>query len=619
MGAQFPGNKKDSANENPETVRQENEFLKDQVEAQAAELKSLRAKMASLQTEVSLAKARVADLEAQAGDSEGANKDMAIRRRSGLTVRRATVGQGVLANNDETFDRRLTRSLTRRQSSMALVKGTVVTPLAAEDNHYSFTQRGEEHASDEAIAHGIQCFWQRLKAQGDATDEFRVIRQNIFNGRWTLYTAGGQHSKPRQYVQERLTARADEQPTHEPRCPFCVGNEYKTPDPLLYVDKDGVFHMAEEGLQCPEGWQVRVIPNIFPILITPPGAYGEAFSQKLATIPHSAVAAGKHTNHKISGALGRNRRMMEGDATSENSGKFQVDAVGYSEVIIESSRHNALLGIAEPEKVSLSWRAMQIRGKWIRDQPGVRQLLYFKQYGALSGGSLVHPHMQIVSLPLATPEHVGRMRRCRDYYHKHHKCSVCNCLVNEPLGKGAASSRLIHASEHFVAVVPFASRQYRVSIVPRVHGHSWLDASPEVVLDLARVLQLVMEVMFHSLDDPEYNLYLFSADVDATDNQTKASVHWLLEVHPRFPADLGGIELASGIRVISGLPEDMAVELREGVVARLKTRKEDMAVELREGVVARLKPSEEAEVCPPCSTTASTSTPCSNALGAQVL
>lgn len=36
------------------------------------------------------------------------------------------------------------------------------------------------------------------------------------------------------------------------------------------------------------------------------------------------------------------------------------------------------------------------------------------------------------------------------------------------------------------------------------------------------------------------------------------AVHWSMEIHPRFPAELGGLELASGIRVISGLPEEWA-------------------------------------------------------------
>merc|ERR1712228_1071758 len=79
-------------------------------------------------------------------------------------------------------------------------------------------------------------------------------------------------------------------------------------------------------------------------------------------------------------------------------------------------------------------------------------------------------------------------------------------------------------------------------------------------------LQLVMEAIFHTLDDPEYNIYLFSVDKEEeVSHGAEDAVHWLLEIHPRFPAELGGLELASGIRVISGLPEDFAQTLKRKV------------------------------------------------------
>lgn len=56
-------------------------------------------------------------------------------------------------------------------------------------------------------------------------------------------------------------------------------------------------------------------------------------------------------------------------------------------------------------------------------------MLYFKQYGALSGGSLVHPHMQVVSLPLLTPETHNRLERAWNHYHKLGECAVCKARL----------------------------------------------------------------------------------------------------------------------------------------------------------------------------------------------
>lgn len=431
----------------------------------------------------------------------------------------------------------------------------------------SFTRVGSERASEEKIRMGLEMFWARLNGQVNEEDEFRVLRQSLTTGRWTLYTAGGKAKKPSQYHTKRAIPRAPDLPTHEPACPFCKGNESKTPDPLLAFDTQGKEYQVGE---LPSDWCVRVIPNIFPLLVTPPGLYGEAFQKKLANIPHSAVAEGKHQNCYLGEAV----KQKEADSDTNKLLFRQVSAMGYSEVIVENCVHNGLIAIVSADQVALGLRAMQARGKILVQQPNVRQLLYFKQYGALSGGSLVHPHMQVVSLPLLTPETHNRLERAWNHYHKLGECAVCKAHVREMgscIGSSVHSSRLIYASEHFMVIAPFAASQYRVSIVPKTHSPSWLEASQEEVEDLAKTLQLVMLAIFEALDDPEYNIYIFSCDKDEEVGIAEA-VHWSMEIHPRFPAELGGLELASGIRVISGLPEEWARTLCNQVKSILEKR-----------------------------------------------
>jgi len=197
----------------------------------------------------------------------------------------------------------------------------------------------------------------------------------------------------------------------------------------------------------------------------------------------------------------------------------------------------------------------------------VRQLLYFKQYGSLSGGSLVHPHMQVVTLPLMTPEMQNRLRRGWEFTQKFGGCAACRCYSQDILAmQGTAWSRLVYESPNFLVVTPFSAQQYRLTILPKAHGPSWLRIGREMVEELAMVLHFVMKGICRVLDDPEYNMYIFSVDRDEElESVGEESVHWVLEIHPRFPAELGGVEIASGIRVISGLPEDWAKRLREGL------------------------------------------------------
>lgn len=59
------------------------------------------------------------------------------------------------------------------------------------------------------------------------------------------------------------------------------------------------------------------------------------------------------------------------------------------------------------------------------------------------------------------------------------RCVSCQAHVREMgscIGSSVHSSRLIYASEHFMVIAPFAASQYRVSIVPKTHSPSWLEA-----------------------------------------------------------------------------------------------------------------------------------------------
>jgi len=141
-------------------------------------------------------------------------------------------------------------------------------------------------------------------------------------------------------------------------------------------------------------------------------------------------------------------------------------------------------------------------------------------------------------------------------------------------------SRLVHLTDHFVVSVPYAaSSQYSMTIAPRRHCAHFLDATPEELHDLSILLALLSQVLYHGLDDPSYNIFIRTAPCvdhirlrgrEVGADEIAACCHWMLELRPRFPADLGGFEIASGVRVVSGLPEDHAAELRGWVKERLE-------------------------------------------------
>jgi len=448
----------------------------------------------------------------------------------------------------------------------------------------------------------------------EESDEFRVLRVSNLSGHVTLYVAGGKHKKPVQYDQAREFPRAEEQPTLAPKCPFCVGNEAATPPDILTFGPDG--QELPLGQTRSGGWLVRVFPNIFPMLICPFEFYGKQHLDALDKIPHSIVARGVHANKKV--------KRDKANPVCE-----QVDAEGVSEVLVESPVHNALLALQEPRNITVLLRAIVKRTKALSKMKWAKQLLIFKQYGPLSGGSLVHPHTQIVSLPLLPPALQSRLEYHLQFYHKHCRCVTCWAYVESflmesstpkdtlmptktissmsipgivdqeqqsplsaksrqltPLSRNDSiisiqpkNSRLVYISTYFVVSVPYSSgSQYSMTIAPRRHSPNFYDITPEEMDDLAEVLALLAQAIYHGLDDPNYNIYIRTApspidlqlgDKAVTKSELESAFHWIVEIRPRFPADVGGFEIASGIRVVSGLPEDHAAEIRCWVNERL--------------------------------------------------
>jgi len=470
-------------------------------------------------------------------------------------------------------------------------KENVTIPITAEDDvgdevpAFDF-ELGFSHRACNAFAANnnavVRTPSQAAIAEREESDEFRVLRVSSLSGHVTLYVAGGKHKKPVQYNADRVCPRANEQPSHYENCPFCVGNEAKTPIDVLTVDMEGNFVEPSRGKPQQDlsgKWLLRVFPNIFPMLIVPTGVYGSAHHDRLDQIPHSAVARGLHSNEKVS--------MTD----EENPIYTQVDAKGISEVFVENPMHNGLLALEEPSQIELLLKALVNRGLAISKEPFAKQLLIFKQYGPLSGGSLVHPHTQMCSLPTVPPIMQSRIDYGLHTYNEHGRCAVCSANVDpfingkvidgdesvSPSGKGLG--RLVHVSDHFVVSTPYASTaQYSMTVVPRRHCSSFLEITPEEISDLAFVMALLSQSIYYGLDDPSYNIFIRTApcasqmvmhDQTISREDIEKSFHWVMEMRPRFPADVGGFEIASGIRVVSGLPEDHAKDMRQWVKERM--------------------------------------------------
>jgi len=324
-------------------------------------------------------------------------------------------------------------------------------------------------------------------AQRDIDPE---LRRDLLTGGWTILAP----------ARSRRPGGGRERRRRGP-CPFCPGNERLTP-PEVWAESEGP--RPKDG----PGWNIRVVPNLYPALIENPGAGGKA---------------------------GR-----------------RIPARGYHEVIIHSPRHDLSLERMDPESAYRLMRAYRLRYRELCKHPWVRQVLVILNHGREAGASLEHPHTQVFALPLvprAVREELGSWRRA----------ALRGCPLCAAVEEARREERLILENGSFAALAPFASRQpYETWFVPLRHGEDFSRAGEAELRGMADILSRVLKGLAELLDNPPYNLWLHSAPCDGSEH---AYYHWHLELIPRLTVT-AGFELASGLFINPLPPEEAARRLR---------------------------------------------------------
>lgn len=302
---------------------------------------------------------------------------------------------------------------------------------------------------------------------------------------------------------EELRAQPDTAPPSpfHSFCPFCVGNESKTPPESLAFRPEGAKANSSP-------WRVRVVANKFPVLDS--------------HLPPSPATLGIY----------------------DSLGGF-----GVHEVVIETPNHTADFSTLPQEhaaEVVMAWRS---RIRTIGEDPRIKSVLLFRNRGAEAGASLAHPHSQIIGLPIVPKLLMEEITYAHRYYEWKERCVFCDILHDE-LRQGV---RIIKDSPHFVAFAPYASRfAYEMCIVPKRHRAHFREASDGELKELASVLRDVIGRLNGVLDNPPYNLLMHSAPCPEGDTP---HYHWHIEIMPRLTR-VAGFEWGTGFYVNPVMPED---------------------------------------------------------------
>ena len=322
------------------------------------------------------------------------------------------------------------------------------------------------------------------------------LRLDPLTGRWVVISAD-RADRPQPFAHRSLPVQTD---TEMP-CPFCPGNEAKTPPALETYGPHGE-------------WLVRVLPNLYPAF---------AGREPLAV---------------------------------QNIGPVftQADASGIHEVVILSPSHSATFADLSDAQAGLVFNAVRDR---IEDHAAQASHLRYSQFivnaGREAGASLEHPHGQLLAMPFVPSELVDEQAGFDRF---RGACLLCTVLEAEE----EAGHRVIQADGRHVLLAPFWSgTPYEMLIIPRIH-EPWVHrAQPPDLTSVARAVRDALARLRRAVGDVAYNIVLHYAPFRST-----PEFHWHVHLLPKVTTR-AGFELGTGVLINVLPPEYAAAELRAAV------------------------------------------------------
>jgi UDPglucose--hexose-1-phosphate uridylyltransferase len=326
------------------------------------------------------------------------------------------------------------------------------------------------------------------------------LRRDPVAGRWVVI-ATDRAARPHQFQCQKRVPKGG-------FCPFCEGNEAKTPPEVMAYRRPGTQRDTP-------GWRVRVVPNKYPAL------------------------------------------HVEGELHMRGLGVYDtMEGIGAHEVLIESPRHILSPTEAAPGELEEVVRAYRDRMLDLRKDIRLVCAMLFKNVGAEAGASLEHSHSQLICTPVVPKRVQEEMDRCNEFYRFRGRCLLCD-IIQQDLADG---QRVVMDKDDFVVLAPYAARfPFEMWILPKRHVSHFEDIPDDMVGGLARALHEALCRLDASLDQPAYNYNIHSVPFALG---PVPYYHWHVEVIPRVTA-VAGFEWGSGFYINPVPPETAAHYLRD--------------------------------------------------------
>ncbi len=330
------------------------------------------------------------------------------------------------------------------------------------------------------------------------------LRKDPITGRWVII-ATDRAKRPTDFIRERVQIRGSG------FCPFCHGNESKTPPEILAYRSDG-------SPRDTPGWTLRVVANKFP-------------------------------------ALG-----IEGSLDRQGEGLYdKMHGIGAHEVIIETPDHQMTLATLPVARLEDALWAYRDRILDLKKDPRFKYMLIFKNHGDAAGASLEHTHSQLIALPVVPKRVREEVDGAREHYNLKERCIFCDIIRQEI----ESELRVIAENPDFIVLSPFAPRfPFEMWIIPRTHQAVFEQSQKREFEHLAAILKDMLMRLDKVLDYPAYNYIIHTSPVSES---TGDYYHWHLEIMPKL-TKVAGFEWGTGFYINPTPPEESAKFLREAAV-----------------------------------------------------
>jgi UDPglucose--hexose-1-phosphate uridylyltransferase len=285
--------------------------------------------------------------------------------------------------------------------------------------------------------------------------------------------------------------------------PFAEGHEDRTPPEVFAVRPTG------DAPDTP-GWQVRVVPNLYPALSDGAG--------------------------------------QEPEPTANPDLFWAEPAHGAHEVIINSPKPVVSLAQLTAEEVRTAMDAWRARMLAHSDSSYVHLIVNERRE---AGASLPHTHAQLYALDFVPADVARERERFGAYATRTMGGNLLADLVQEEVRR---RERIVAIDEEVVLMAPYGARlPFQLLIAPRTPRMRFEDDGPVGAAMLHEALNRLARKLG---SNPPLNLWVRTAPRGAE------YFCWRIDIVPRL-THLAGLELGAGIHLNIVSPEQSAAELRD--------------------------------------------------------